>query len=180
MKRIQQIVLCFLALCLASGGAIGLSPVLHRLVEHGGLGAAHIHGGSMPGAATHTHLRPDGDDPRHIHLPERLRPARLFEHSYEPFRLPKFPLTWLWRNVSRLIATETSSPPSSSKDSPRHEHHSLFQLLATGLVDQPIELPLLLSVPTVPILNEFPATTRFVARDWDAQTATRGPPSVRS
>lgn len=180
MKRMQQLVSCYLALCLVGGGAVGINPVLHRLIEHGGHGPAHTHISVAPRAASTEPLHQHGNGQLHSHAPARPYPAGLFEHSYTPPGFPKISLSRLWRGITQLFEAAASPDSAPSKDSPGHEHHSLFQLLASGLVDQPIDVPILASVPASFVSYEFPATTPFVARDWDAQTASRGPPSSRS
>jgi hypothetical protein len=83
LKRLEQTVSCFLAVCLAFAGAIGLSPSLHTAIEHGGHGTEHTH------VLRHTH-----GGTCHAHALPAVREAGVFipatEHqsgeSDEPHR----------------------------------------------------------------------------------------------
>lgn len=188
----RQLTACYLALCLAAGGAVGLSPVLHHLIEHGGQGPRHVHWGLAPRAASAPEARAEahhhGDEHWHRHDAEPVRAIEsrrtsLLEHSVERHGVRKFSLSRLARGLARLI--ETAAPahprPAHPADAPAdHRHDSVFQLLAGGLVDQaPDALPtVFLPSPRVPCAT--PASRPAVIRDWDAQTASRGPPAARS
>ncbi len=180
MKRIQQITSCYLVLCLAFAGAIGISPVLHQLIEHGGNGSAHSHRGDASNSSSTAHTHDHGRIHPHTHSERATRPKELFAHSYKTFKLPTIPVRKLWHAFGHLLNFPTSSESSPTNGGPGHEHQSLFQLMASGLVDQPLDLPPLSFVPFEFIFYNLSQPTLVVARDWDAQTATRGPPSSRS
>ena len=71
MKPWRQILAAYVALCVAFAGAVGLSPVLHRWVEHGGEGPAHVHARSSATLerTLHPHPHPHHHDspPDHHH-----------------------------------------------------------------------------------------------------------------
>ncbi len=181
MKRIQQLTSCYLVLCLAFAGAIGISPCLHQLIEHGGNGPAHAHRGDASNFSITAHTHDHGIvHPKILHSERATHPTDLFAHSYKPFELPTIPLHQLWHAFSHLLDVPTPSESSTSNDGPGHGHHSLFQLIASGLVDQPLDLPLPSFVPYEFAFPNLSQPTFVAARDWDAQTATRGPPSSRS
>src|SRR5262245_22749691 len=161
MTRIRQFVSCYLALCLAGGGAVAISPVLHRLIEHGGYGPAHTHSDLALRLAIRQHLRQHEHGHSHSHnhdSPPLCRP-RLFEHSFEPFGLPKLSLARVWHALHHFFEAATLPESSPPERGPGHEHHSLFQLLASGLVDQPLAEPLLPTILTTFAASEFPAHT---------------------
>lgn len=179
MKRLQQLLWCYLALCLAGGSAVSLSPVLHRWVEHGGQAAAHSHfqGTTRPGADAQMHDHGDGG--RHSHASMSPRPTGLFQHRHEPFGLGGISLASLWSKLGQCLEAATAANSTSGEDLPGHEHHGLFELLASGLLDQALDVPLLPLAPSAFITHEFPANTPFVVCEWHASTASRGPPSAR-
>jgi hypothetical protein len=163
MTWFRQLVAVYLAVTLAVAGATGLSPWLHQLIEHGGHGAPHVHRGA---SAAHA-VRLKGTQAR----------AR---HS---FALPSFPAKWLRQLAHRLAhaAEETNPPtaPADSPDTPGHQHHSLAQTLANGLVEAPAWAGFSLSVapgiqrdcPRVPV--------RDSGSELDRQAAGRAPPAAR-
>ena len=183
MRRWQQVISCYLALCLPLAGTVGLSPVLHRLLEHGNQGPAHIHSGIFPNSSagtdslTHTHGRV-----AHRHQPhppasnDHLARQRPFTHPHQ-FRLPTIHLVGLWHALSQFLAHPRSSPAPENSD---HHHHSLPQLLAGGLIEQFLELPQHFCatdpVDFLTATGEFPSFTP----DWDPQTASRAPPVTSS
>ena len=178
MRLLTPWIACYLALCFAFAGAVGVSPGLHRLVEHVGQGPAHTHFGFRSQAASAVPLHQHGDGRWHTDAEVNPRPAGLFQHSSGSFQLPD--VSRLWHGLSRLFEQAASSESSPSKGVPAHEHHSLFQLMASGLVDQPLLAEILPSIPLASVSLSFVANAPFVARDWDAQTSSRGPPSSGS
>ena len=184
-KRLAQWVSCYLALSLALGGAVALSPMLHVWMEHGGTATWHTHLNGWSEIAANFHP-PVGDHSHAGELMIALTPKRrngLFEHSYEPFQLPNLSalrhslhavLHWLGGRVP------TAREPSPSGDRPGHQHHSLPQLLAGGAVDQPLDLPLLPLAPVSVTHRALPTHTPLLVGDWDAQMASRGPPTAQS
>lgn len=202
-KRLAQLVSCYLALCLVFGGAVALSPILHVWIEHGGKAGPHTHlimqhevaAVSQPQEVHPGHA--DAPGLAHIlsHALELSHPPSpssastqahangLFAHNYEPFRPPNLSaLRHSLHAVFHLLGgrAPAASEPSPSGDGPGHQHHSLPQLLAGGLVEQHLDLPLLQPVPVSLTLRALPAHTPLLVNDWDAQTASRGPPSARS
>jgi hypothetical protein len=173
MKRIQPLISLYLALCLAGGGAVALSPTLHRLIEHGGHGDAHTHAAILArdGRPGEVHQHEDGH--WHSHPAERPRRVLLFEHTFDP---PTISLTGIWHRFARFLEAATAEDSAPANEGPGHQHHSLFQLLAAGFVDQPLDAPCLLSLPPAHVVCEVPPANQFTAFEWDAQTASRGPP----
>lgn len=157
MSAFQKLISCYLALSLALAGAVAISPALHLWVEHAGHGPAHAHYGKR--------------------TPETPR-KQVFAHSYKGFTLPKVDLREVWHMVGHFLASEPAHSPADSE--PGHEHHSLSQLLASGLLEQTSDAPSLevtffVSIPGAALADEPLLDSR-----WDAQTATRGPPFRRS
>lgn len=175
MRCFPQITAAYLGLCLALAGATGLSPVLHRLLEHGNHGPAHTHSALAKFAAS-----PDHDPPHpagHIHLHRHQT-----GHSSEPFAtarevaFPLHSLARLWRAWSDRLAGDDGESSPSPTQAPGHTHDSLPQMLLSGLIEQPIDVPLL---PQVRVLCDFqprPAHSFCLVRDLDPQTASRPPP----
>ena len=115
-----------LVLCLAFGGLVAFSPLLHHWVEHGGRGAFHVHGKS-------SHARP--------HKPCGTQ-RKVFAHE-RPFDLPlpKIDLARLAHALSHAWS-DFLAETGPGEDPAEHEHHSLPKLLATGLLDQEISFEL--------------------------------------
>ena len=180
MMRVRTWIAGYLALCLALAGTVGINPTLHRLIEHGGDGPAHAHSGFTPASASAAPLHQHGDAHWHADAPASPPPAGLFQHGFESFRLPTVALSRLWHGLTHLFGAKTSSQPAPSEGDPGHEHHSLFQLLASGLVEPPLVVEILPSIPLTFASRDFMANTPLVASEWDAQTASRGPPSSGS
>jgi hypothetical protein len=200
-KRLAQLVTCYLALCLVFGGAVALSPILHVWIEHGGKAGPHTHLILQPEIAAVAHpqeIHPShADAPGFAHalshafgLSHAPSPSSvstqasadgLFVHDYEPFRPPNLAaLRHSLHVVFHLLGGRAPPASEPSGDRPGHQHHSLPQLLAGGLVEQFLNLPLLPPAPVSLTLRALPAHTPLRVNDWDAQTASRGPPSARS
>src|SRR5262245_43210238 len=84
MKRIHQFIACLLAVCVAGAGAVGLNPFLHRLVEHGGHGADHVHIIRPHYALHEAHAHVHGDGQIHSHAPPKPGSDSTFTHSHRP------------------------------------------------------------------------------------------------
>lgn len=181
MRLGRRLIACYLALCFAFAGAVGVSPILHRLIEHGGQGPDHTHNHFVARGTDFESAHQHGDAPLHRHTPAKVvpRPAAALSHSFKPFELPKIPLNGIWRALNHFLAVASASESSPSKDKPRHEHHSLFQLIVSGLVEQPLDVPILSFVPFEFISRDFVAEAFLAAHDWDAQTASRAPPLAK-
>jgi hypothetical protein len=149
MRRLAQLLSCHLALCVASTGLVGVSPMLHHLVEHGGRGSVHSHQGRLSHAFVtprHGHSQAAGD--------ALGRPS--------PSERPLTPA------------------PSSSHEDSGHQHHSLPQLLANGLIEQHHDVPILRFSVVRWLVRARPTHTVLLSPDWNLQTASRGPPRARS
>src|SRR4051812_7252134 len=88
LKPLKQIVSFYLVLVIAMVGAIGISPTLHRLIEHGGLGPAHSHATSFHSV------------PRHPEKPSYRELLLQHEHA---FQLPALPVAQLWHAIAHLL-----------------------------------------------------------------------------
>jgi hypothetical protein len=171
MRVVQQGMASWLALCVAAGGLVAISPVLHHWIEHGGHGPAHTHFKTRTetrGPKGNSHKQPTGGRTRLI-------------HTHEGFKLPFAKvLSALLRPIGSLFVASSDSDSRPSPDNENHEHHSLPQLLASGsieLCNSFAEVGSFLNssalrshIPDVPLL-EF---------RWDAQSASRGPPAPPS
>jgi len=196
MRLFRGLIACYLALCFAFAGAVGVSPFLHAWIEHSGKVSPHTH--LVTSYGVEVVLYYDNDQPADAlrHALESSRPHvlqistkseghldGLFVHDYKPFRLPD--LSFLWRSLDTFFhLLEGSRPPSSGpspfSNGPRHHHNSLPQLLASGLAEPNLHLPLLLYDPVLLNFRALPTPSPLHVRDWDAQTASRGPPFARS
>ena len=174
MKRLQPFLACYLALCLVGGGAVALNPALHRLVEHGGQGAAHTHFG--PGGPSHAVADPHdhGDGNRHRHVAKPPRPQSLFAHHYAPAGESIISLDRILTALAQLLDT---TPVSDSVPADGHQHDSLFQWMASGLVDQSAVVPILSPTPAAFAVCSIEPRPFALPSAWDAQTASRGPPA---
>lgn len=184
MKRMQQLISCYVVLCLALAGAVGISPLLHQRIEHGGHGPAHIHARGMAAVPVAVHSHDHGNGAGHVHpadhATEPSRPAGTFVHRHRPQTLAAFQLSRFWRALGQLFPSKAQSPSQSSPEDPGHTHDSLAQLLAGGLVEHACDAPPLECDP-VSFPNRFlPAKVLLLNCAWDAQTASRGPPFFRS
>jgi hypothetical protein len=68
---------------------------------------------------------------------------------------------------------------SSSEDEPGHEHHSLSQLLAGGLLEQTLDFPALEQTVVFIAIPVLLSNDPLLEENWDAQSASRGPPFRR-
>jgi hypothetical protein len=178
----RQFISCYLALCFAFAGAVGLSPVLHHLIEHGGKGTAHTHVGFTPPAVSAGHHHHHAHSHRNSHQPAEPHAANWFTHSHKPFEFPKISLSRLGQALKHLLERNPplNSGSSPTDDDPEHEHHSLPQLLASGLIDQHLDSPLVQVAELAPTFLNVPCHGVPAVRDWDAQSASRAPPFARS
>jgi hypothetical protein len=186
-QPLQQLIAAYVALCLAFAGAVGMNPTLHHWVEHGGHGPEHTHYGVRGGGLDMAHAHEAGV--RHVHAPGRVhahgqdQPARrpirqgLFAHSIRAFETPE-----LLNRVGRFIRDVlcgSASPRDSApdQDGHGHEHHSLAQSLAGGLVETNVDAPLLQANETIVGFVSLPPEALLLADQWDAQSASRAPPA---
>jgi hypothetical protein len=185
-QPLQQLIAAYLALCLAFAGAVGMNPTLHHWVEHGGHGPEHTHSGVWGGGLDIADAYEAGV--RHVHAPGRVhahgqdQPARrpirqgLFAHSIRAFETPE-----LLNRVGRFIRDVlcgSASPCDSApdQDGHGHEHHSLAQSLAGGLVESNADVPLPPANEAIVRFISLPPDALWLTDRWDAQTASRGPP----
>ncbi|HWN93940.1 MAG TPA: hypothetical protein VNT99_02815 [Methylomirabilota bacterium] len=185
MKRWQQVVSWYLVFCLVFAGAVGLSPILHLWVEHGGEGRAHIHihaghatSGAISGKHAHPHPhRHDAPTAHGFHRSAHAARALLVEKYKQPTLLG-WEVQDVYRAVSRLFARVLEqSPYTPPDDANGHTHDSLPQLLLAGAVEG--AWPVLPFV-CAPLGIEFSSTLSFsvfLAADFEAQTASRAPPA---
>jgi hypothetical protein len=60
-RRLNQLLSCYLAGCLLIAGAVGLNPLLHQQIEHGGNGPIHVHSRALSGGdLSHSVAHPSG------------------------------------------------------------------------------------------------------------------------
>jgi len=173
MRSLRPFIAGYLILCLALAGMVGLSPVLHQLIEHGGRGPLHTHYGVKE--ITVTDL-PVGDivclnehERAALHGEEPVRALR----THQTFKLPTAQVARLLHALADWFGGTESSP---DKNGSQHEHHSLAQLLASGLVDQPLDAPLILHFSAPFTFRFFRTDALILDAGWDAQTAGRAPP----
>ena len=202
----QQLIAGFLALCLGAAGFVGLSPGLHRLVEHAGQGPAHIHSGG------HIHWHDHGDGRVHAHRLE-TDPAwrgedsagfaewttggdsRLPEPTPDPSEEgirqdaiqspdagPRFPsLEGAGVGSGRgqnegLHEPLEAASPSQTEPHPDHEHHGLVRMLDDGVLDCPPLWVPEFCPPAPAPCLDEFFTGRIPPSVWFAQAAGRAPP----
>jgi len=176
-KRCQQILSCYLALCVALASAIGLSPELHVWLEHGGHGQTHTHAGAGGKAHAHTHARPRSQSSSTAFLPASQKAEIFFAEAYRPFTLPGFDLKTVYAGIGRWFAHAWShATEAPAKDDSDHDHHSLPQLLMAGLIEGACDAPDLICAPPPVASAVTHCKPVGPVSDWNAQTASRAPP----
>jgi hypothetical protein len=166
-------------------GMVGISPRLHVAFEHGGHGPEHTHGWTTINSSAvrpvHPHPHGDATDPEKLSL--QLGRPSFFVNAHRSFGLPSISIRALSQILTRFIRTSESPAGDASRPvpaSPAHDHHSLAQSLACGLIEQSVgtvilefgsvRFSFLLPVPPEVHLEPF----------FDAQMAGRAPPPVWS
>jgi len=185
-RTVQQLVAGYVALCLALAGTVGISPVLHQWIEHAGQGHPHLHIGGQSHSTTAVHHHDQGEEHAHEHGQAHEhysfsgQPAQsgLFVHNVRGIETSQI-ASRLWRWIADAFdpATTANDPPPDS-DEPGHEHHSLAQLLASGLVELNLDLPFLDAAFLPVTFGSVPIDALLLPVGWDAQTASRGPPAA--
>jgi hypothetical protein len=180
--RWRQIISCYLALCVALAGAVGLSPVLHVMVEHGGHGHAHSHAGfQRSGKVTleHAHNHPHSHPHSNFHSGSRDQLSRLIAEKYPPQKLFGLELKDVYRAVGGWVAQAFEHLPQAPADneSGSHTHHSLAQMLLNGTVEGVADVPPLVCAPILFRFSDQISSARFSASHFDAQSASRAPPA---
>lgn len=181
MKRCQQWLSAYLVLCLVFASAAGLSPLLHFWLDHGGEGAAHTHraGGEVAAVHVHPHPRPHDLPPQGFVRAESFsRPQLTTERPLKLFGLEP---TDIYRAVGRLVARVFADGAAAPEEpTSQHTHHTLSQLLLSGAVEGAVVIFAPVVAPMeFTCVSSFPENV-FVASDWNAQTASRGPPLLFS
>ena len=178
----QQILSGYVALCLALAGFVGTSPTLHRLIEHGGRGVAHVHFHGTDGMIVlgHRHDQPAVDTQERRAAATQSVSRTLFVHSHQPAAVPAIQLDRLWHALGHLLAPEGEDPAPDTSEDPAHHHDSLAQTLAGGLIEQSLDSPQLIGLPLATLFDLRPFAPPSLDVRWDSQTASRGPPPRRS
>lgn len=184
MRSVRQCVGWYLVLCLLGGAAVGFSPLLHHWVEHGGVGDRHSHALGWPGELErHPHSHHHGDGDWHHHDKPEVAPpsedAAAFVQPHHPFHWPKISLEPLRRAVAALFPRADTDPNSDASGDGHHEHQSIFQLLAQGLVDQTPSVDPVLEGASAIICIQASWPAPVFSDRWEAQSASRGPPRIR-
>ena len=180
MKHWRLLVASYLVLCLAFAGAIGLSPVLHYWIEHGGQGPIHSHSSFVSHVTWGSHSHTDGQFHSQVRPQEDHSPAGFFVHNYRPFALPNISLSGLFHALCHLFEGlgPVGSPQPLSSENGGHVHNSLPQMLASGCVEQALDIPLISFTPGSFLDPGLLGYTLFLPKEWNAQTASRGPPAI--
>lgn len=188
-KRFRQLISSLLALGLVLAGWVAFSPALHVAIEHGGRGLAHVHfhGSALSrlNRAGETH---NGVGVRARYgLPDAGIPVsvRVFRSTHRPFAPPNFSVRAIWDALVRLTEPDAlggrgGTSPEPAAPTPSHDHHSLAQTLADGCLESSFH----------PVFQKLgfdrmelaPPTWHgaMLERFFDAQTAGRAPPLLRS
>ena len=162
MNRFRQLISGYLAFTIVAAGVVGLSPLLHTWIEHGGHGPHH------------SHLKPLRHAPK---APQRVLARKAFAHSIKPFTIPG--LGRFQAALSNCLQRLASKSRPATDGEPEHEHHSLAQLLANGLIDVSfVGAPLIperVSADCIPV-----CVPPFLLAASNAELPGRGPPSTLS
>lgn len=173
--RWQKIISAYAALCFALAGIIGLSPALHVGVEHGGRTALHTHPGGNGRAVSASHAHPHPHDWKNYS--PVASPARSRVSSGGSLTLFGLEPRNIYDAVGRWLARAAESfPAAPGPDEPGHTHHSLAQLLLSGLVEGAIEITPLVVAPERGALFCLIPESVTVAGELYSPTAGRGPP----
>jgi len=73
--------------------------------------------------------------------------------------------------LGHVFEANSEEAPTSPNNGPGHHHDSLPQLMASGLVEQRFEFPLLQYTLFLLPFRALPAEVLLLVPDWDAQTA---------
>jgi hypothetical protein len=194
MKPWRQILATYVALCVAFAGAVGLSPVLHHWVEHGGQGPVHVHARSSAGLEqarlSHAHPHTHSHDHKHDHEADRRPHASqafaefpsaaraTFATAHSSFKASFARMAAAWHELTHCFDHRTTEHAEDSPDPahPDHHHQSLAQLLADGSVEAALDVPRLVQPRISVLFLGFALQIRPHAIPWDAQTAGRAPP----
>lgn len=161
MRIVKVAIGWYLVLCLVLAGAVGLSPLLHVWLEHGGVGAAHVH---WSGVAAHS-------EPPYPHPDYR----KLLVNHGDAFDLPDL------RTLGRLLALFVpGNEHDHSKQRSQHEHQSLAQLMLSGLVEQPLPDSHFEIYLGSCVAERLSFHTFCAANPFDLQSAGRAPPFILS
>lgn len=179
MKRWQQLLSFFLVLCVAVAGAVGISPKLHVFVEHGGHGAVHTHIGAGGVVYSHEDVCPQGSGVFCLvdASAPPVGPAKLSLLEPKPLKLFGLQPRDICRAFGRLIAKAVAYLPAAPSNSGAgHTHHSLAQMLISGVVEGAAVAPVLVFAPEHFTFVSLLPDTRLASSGWYAPTASRGPP----
>ena len=84
----------------------------------------------------------------------------------------------LWQTLALALERASAAGRPADSGSPGHEHHSLAQLLACGLIEQSIDPPLFeVGALPPPFVPPSPQEVLLLP-GFDPQTAGRAPPSA--
>jgi hypothetical protein len=181
MKRWQQLIACYAALCVVLAGVVGRSPLLHVYLEHGGISAPHTHDGAG-GAANfvHTHVHPHPHPHDVAELPKQSKPlfsARpILPHGEKPLTLFGLEPQDIYRAIGRAMKFAMDHLPAPANEGQNHTHHTLSQLLLSGAVEGALEITPLVCAPERFAFFAPLSKIHVVVAEWNASTATRGPP----
>jgi len=181
-RPLQKAIAIFVTFGVALAGVIGLNPRLHVLVEHSGAAALHSHSGGRQAATEFTHAHAHSHVHQDAGKASRSRsvffPTPALVAHAQPLTL--FGLTpgdvyhAIGRVISIALTPLAATPDQSNGD---HTHHSLSQLLLSGAVEGAVEIgPLIVKPERFTFFRSSPETRPVVA-EWNASTATRGPPA---
>jgi len=109
----------------------------------------------------------------------RSEDAAAFVQPHRPFHWPKIPYDPLRRALAALFPGADTDPNSDASGDADHEHQSIFQLLAQGLVDQMASLDPILEGGGAIIFIQASWPALVFSDRWEGQSASRGPPGLR-
>ncbi len=181
MKRWQQLIACYSALCVVLAGAVGRSPLLHVSVEHGGAAAPHTHvenDCALENAPVHNHPHPHGTVEQPTFPPRTFAAPPILRRGEKSLTLFGLEPQDIYRAIGRVVMLAVERVPANpAKNGHDHTHHSLPELLLSGAVEGALQITPLVCAPERFTFFSPVAETRLVAAEWNASTATRGPPA---
>lgn len=176
---LRQIITVYVVACLVLAAMAGVSPSLHVLLEHGGLGAAHVHGRKANRLPAHAHANvpAEAHAQGHPHTHSSALPAKnsLFVHEVGAFPSVDELAVLIWNRVHAWL--EHSNPaPVPPDPASEHRHDSLTSLMSEGAIEHAAPASLCVAM-SGGFCYRLPAlVTRTVAIDWDPQSSPRAPP----
>lgn len=182
----QRLLVCYAALGVVFAAFVGRSPTLHVWVDHHGHASEHVHDkASRVTRSLHLHSHPHPHPHPHSaggNVSAQASQASLLrdalEHRQKSVTLFGLAPRHIYGALAGLLTAALDQlPEPAEQGSHEHTHHTLSQLLLSGAIEQLLDVDPHLAAPERPEAPSPSPAPRVAAADWDAATATRGPPA---